>query len=174
MIQSYISTLKKWSDFKGRATRSEYWIFFFLNVIFFLATTVVLVFVMNLKAGIKGSSYGDTGGSLLVFGIVVLVALLLAVPSIAVAVRRLHDANFSGWWWLINLIPQIGGIVFIVFMCLPSVNEGNRFGSLGDSPSNNQSSSDAQNIAHDEEVVAYIEEAPEEPPASSASPETKA
>jgi uncharacterized membrane protein YhaH (DUF805 family) len=48
-------------------------------------------------------------------------------PGLAVLVRRLHDTNRSGFWALLGLIPVIGSIVVLVFLCLPSVNEGNEF-----------------------------------------------
>jgi uncharacterized membrane protein YhaH (DUF805 family) len=53
----------------------------------------------------------------------------LFIPSITVIVRRLHDTNLSGGWWWIQLVPSVGSIILLVFMFLPSVNEGNRFNS---------------------------------------------
>ena len=60
------------------------------------------------------------------------IALLLAsiVPAIAVSARRLHDANLSGWLYLISLIP-CGSIVLIVLWCLPSKPEGARYDRVG-------------------------------------------
>ena len=64
----------------------------------------------------------------------VAIALLLlpfvlahAVPSMALAVRRLHDANLSGWFYLLSLIPFVGGLVILVLTLLPSKPEGARF-----------------------------------------------
>ena len=53
--------------------------------------------------------------------------LAIAVPSIAVTVRRLHDAGFSGWLYLVNLVPYVGGLVILVLTILPSKPEGARF-----------------------------------------------
>jgi uncharacterized membrane protein YhaH (DUF805 family) len=50
------------------------------------------------------------------------------VPSIAVTVRRFHDQDKSGWFYLLGFIPYIGGIVMIVFMCLDGTRGPNRFG----------------------------------------------
>ena len=55
-------------------------------------------------------------------------ALGSTIPAIAVSVRRLHDTDRSGWWFLIQLIPLIGGIVLLVFFCLDSSPGQNRFG----------------------------------------------
>ncbi|WP_370587863.1 DUF805 domain-containing protein [Psychrobacter sp. JCM 18901] len=56
------------------------------------------------------------------------VALGLALPSIAVGIRRLHDTGRSGWWFLISLIPLIGGIVFLVFCANDTKPETNQWG----------------------------------------------
>ena len=52
------------------------------------------------------------------------VALLL--PSLGIAVRRLHDIDFRGWWILIGFVPVIGQLILLVFYVLPS-KEPNRF-----------------------------------------------
>ena len=44
-----------------------------------------------------------------------LYSLAVLLPGLGVSVRRLHDTGRSGWWILINLIPLIGSIVFLVF-----------------------------------------------------------
>ncbi len=59
-----------------------------------------------------------------------LVALALILPSIAVGIRRLHDQDKSGWFILMGFIPFVGGIILIVFFCLPSTPGDNRYGPL--------------------------------------------
>jgi uncharacterized membrane protein YhaH (DUF805 family) len=54
--------------------------------------------------------------------------LALLLPNLAVAVRRLHDTDRSGWWLLIALLPLIGLIVLIVFFCIRGTPGPNRFG----------------------------------------------
>ncbi len=54
--------------------------------------------------------------------------LALIVPLIAVTVRRLHDTDRSGWWYLLMLVPFVG-LVVLVFMLLPGTPGHNRFGS---------------------------------------------
>lgn len=78
VFQSALQTLKRYADFKGRASRQEFWCFF------------VFVIVANAVAGLIGLLLG--------FGPMLpgLVGLLLVVPQIAVAVRRLHDLGKSG------------------------------------------------------------------------------
>ncbi|MBS7782526.1 DUF805 domain-containing protein, partial [Providencia stuartii] len=66
-------------------------------------------------------------------GIVALVLLMIycvaiLIPSLAVTVRRLHDIDKSGWWYLLTFIP-FGGLVIFVFTCLDGTPGNNRFGS---------------------------------------------
>ena len=92
--------LKKYATFSGTASRSEYWWF----VLFY----VVLLVVAKLT------------GSQALYG---LVSLALLLPTLAVAVRRHHDAGRSGWWWFTNLVPPWG----IYLLCTKSKTTDNRF-----------------------------------------------
>ncbi len=113
---------QKYADFNGRASRSEYWWFVLLYFI-------VLVVASILSGGVVDSSTGEI--SMIGVIIFLLVIAVFLVPAIAVSVRRLHDIDKSGWWYLINLVPYVGGLVFLVLMVLPP-KEPNRF---GDAPS---------------------------------------
>ncbi len=92
--------MKKYADFTGRASRSEYWWFVLFTVIAGLAASVISSVV---------------GG---------LFTLAILLPSIAAATRRLHDTNRSGWWQLVALIPLVGMIIIIVFLALPGKDAG--------------------------------------------------
>ena len=106
----YLGCWKKFADFSGRARRQEYWMFVLFNFLVSVAVGVV--------DGILGA-----GGSL--SG---LYSLAVLVPSLAVAARRLHDTDRSGWWMLIALIPLVGWIILLVFLCSDSKPGANRFG----------------------------------------------
>ena len=54
--------------------------------------------------------------------------LAILLPSLAVAIRRLHDINKVGWWYLIIFIPLIGAIILIVWACRKGDASDNRFG----------------------------------------------
>ena len=56
---------------------------------------------------------------------VVIVGLL---PTLAIAVRRLHDLDYRGWWVLIAVIPYLGPAVMAVGFCLKGTPGANRFG----------------------------------------------
>ncbi len=107
----YLDVLKKYVEFNGRARRKEYWFFMLFNVIISIVLGVIDGFI-GMDIGILGAIY-----SLAVF-----------LPSLAVTIRRLHDTDRSGWWVLIGLIPLVGGIVLLVFMCLDGNSGDNRFG----------------------------------------------
>lgn len=106
----YIGCWQKYAEFSGRARRKEYWMFCLFN---FLAGIVI---------GIVDTVLGAGG---LLCG---LYNLAVLVPSLAVTARRLHDTDRSGWMMLIALIPLVGAIVLLVFMCLDSKPGDNRFG----------------------------------------------
>ena len=55
-------------------------------------------------------------------------SLVLLLPSLAVAVRRLHDIDRSGWWYLIIVIPIIGPLVLLYWYIQPGTDGSNQFG----------------------------------------------
>ena len=105
------SVLSQYVGFSGRASRSEYWIWWG-----FVVVVAVAIGSIALLLGTTGS---------LVAG---LVGLALFLPNLAVTVRRLHDGGRSGWWLLLVLIPFIGALIIIVFLLLDSEAEPNRWG----------------------------------------------
>ncbi len=102
-IESVKTCFSKYADFKGRASRSEYWWY--------------ALFIVLVSLGL--SMVNDTVSAL--FGLATL------LPSIAVATRRLHDTNRSGWLQLIVLIPIVGWLVMLYFL-VQEPKEPNRFG----------------------------------------------
>lgn len=112
----YLTVLRKYAVFSGRARRSEYWFFTLFNVLISIALSVVDVVI---------GTGGDEFGLGVLSGIY---SLGVFVPSLAVAVRRLHDTNRSGWWLLLALVPCVGGIVLLVFAISDGTYGENRFG----------------------------------------------
>lgn len=115
------SVLEQYAGFSGRAPRSEYW---WWGMCVWIAVIVLTVPIMATAAN---SSY--SGGLVSVISSLLLFVLLagLIVPNLAVTVRRLHDANFSGWMVLLGLVPGVGGLILLVFMVLPSNSAGAQF-----------------------------------------------
>ena len=99
------------------ASRSEYWWW-----TLFTTVTAIALSVPALVIGMRTSpDGGETPGLPAVPLLVLLVLFYLAVlvPTIAVTVRRLHDAGYSGWLALLALIPWLGGLILLVFTLLP-------------------------------------------------------
>lgn len=119
----------RYALFRGRASRSEYW-WVQLALGFVL---VVLLVLLETVGTVPGSTTpANPSGEPTTAGVAIALLLLPfvlahAVPSMALAVRRLHDANLSGWFYLLSLIPFVGGLVILVLTLLPSKPEGARF-----------------------------------------------
>jgi uncharacterized membrane protein YhaH (DUF805 family) len=107
---------ERYAVFQGRAGRAEYWWFFLAN------------FLLSVALNILGSA----ADVFLFVGF--LVSLALFIPSLAVAIRRLHDTSRSGWWLLIVLIPLVGWIVLIVFLAMESTPGANEYGVTAPGP----------------------------------------
>ncbi|GAA4371023.1 DUF805 domain-containing protein [Paeniglutamicibacter cryotolerans] len=115
---------KKYGTFSGRASRSEFW------WVQLFTTLVAIVLTIVIIAGAVATSGPDVSepGTGIIPGLILLIifALAIIVPGIAVTVRRLHDANFSGWFYLLTL-TSVGGIIVLVFTLLEPKPEGARF-----------------------------------------------
>ena len=109
--------LRRYADFSGRSGRKEYWMF----VLGVFIAFVVLSMVEGLlgMSGMVGGAYGP---------LTLILVLALIIPGIAVQVRRFHDQDKSGWFVLLGLIPVLGSIAVLVFMCLDGTKGDNRFG----------------------------------------------
>lgn len=89
---------KNYTNFSGRASRSEYWWWCLLS---FILGCIPIVNII----------YG----------------LATIIPGIALCIRRLHDTGRSGWWLLLILIPLVN-LVLIYFYCQPSQETPNQYG----------------------------------------------
>ena len=107
----YVDCWKKFATFSGRSRRKEFWLFWLINV------------AINYGLQLIAVPLGTIG-----MVIVLLFSLAILVPSLAVAARRMHDIGKSGWWVLINLVPLIGSIWFIVLAAKDSVAGSNKWG----------------------------------------------
>lgn len=114
----YLKVIKdNYANFSGRARRQEYWMFNLFHII--------IIFILAFIGGMLGAEL-DSG-----FGIIPLIVYVLAtfIPALGVTVRRLHDTGKSGWYYLLSLIPYIGGIILIVFTVQNGDVGPNKYGS---------------------------------------------
>lgn len=111
----YLDCIKtKYATFTGRARRMEYWYFILFNII--------VSIVLSLVDSVLGAQLYGVGMLQLIY------SLLVLLPALGVAIRRLHDTDRTGWWLLIGLVPVLGTIVLIIFMVLDSTPGPNRYG----------------------------------------------
>jgi len=132
---------RRYVDFRGRSSRSEYW---------WWSLFIIIVLFAPLLLGLILSASGSGAGGGLVLAVVFLVLLAIFLPSLAVNVRRFHDINKSGWWLLlpigVNFIANLAqntalgavlslvgfgiGIWFLVWELLPGDRTANRYGEV--------------------------------------------
>lgn len=124
-MEWYLKVVRdNYANFTGRARRQEYWMFQLFNIIIIFALIVVLLGLGALL---------DAPGLISIY---LLYVFGVFVPSLAAAVRRLHDTGKSGWYYLVSLIPFIGGIWLIILLAT-EVNVGpNEYGPDPKKPDN--------------------------------------
>ncbi|CAN7570995.1 DUF805 domain-containing protein [Phenylobacterium sp. LjRoot164] len=123
--------LRKYADFNGRARRLEFWLFWLLLI----GIQVVFSILIGMVAGPMAAAAEATdplavlnGPAKALYGLFFLVMLGLLIPSLAVAMRRLHDTNRTGWWLLLGLIPFLGALVLLIFYLLDGTPGPNKYG----------------------------------------------
>ena len=109
IIDCYVDAWRNWNNFSGRTRRSGYW--------YTVLANIIIAVVFGILTSIAG-----------IFGILsTLYSLAFLVPGLALTIRRLHDAGKSGWWMLIYLVPLVGWILLLVWLCTDS-GPDNRWG----------------------------------------------
>lgn len=110
----FLRAYKNTFDFSGRARRKEYW-YFIVSCILICVTLIYADETLGLYS--RDIELGLLSG---------LFSLAILIPSISVTVRRLHDTDHSGWWFLVSFVPFLGGLILLYFMLLdgnPSAND---------------------------------------------------
>jgi uncharacterized membrane protein YhaH (DUF805 family) len=118
MIEAVKHGFANYARFDGRTGRATFW-WWVLAV--FLAVIVASFLDGSLARGHMAP-------------ITALLTLILFLPNLAMSVRRLHDANQTGWWVLVGLVPLFGAMLLIVLYLLPSHPAGERFDAPGPAP----------------------------------------
>jgi len=108
--EAIASGFSNYVNFSSRAARSEYWYWVLFNVLAQVVTGIIdnAVIGMSLTTAIF--------------------SLAVLLPGIAVAARRLHDVDRTGWWLLLAFVPVVGLIVLLIWFCTKGTDGSNRFG----------------------------------------------
>ncbi len=132
-LTAYARFWRRYVVFTGRASLSEYWWTALIGVVVAVVLGVVggILLAVGGAMAQSGSGFAAIPNALGAVVLLVLGAFWLAqiVPSIALAVRRLHDANLTGLLVLLGLIPSVGGLIVFILTLLPTNPEGRRFDS---------------------------------------------
>lgn len=121
-LQAVSRFYRKYAEFSGRASRSEYWWIWLSIVVAF-----VVLGVLTLTLGTKPGTDQPNAFGVLMSTVLTIAMMGSIVPFIALSVRRLHDADMSGWMYLLNFLPGVGGLVMLVLMLMPGKPQGARF-----------------------------------------------
>lgn len=104
-MEYYLMAFQKFTDFNGRSRRKEFWMFTLIN---FVVSLVITILPGNFFSGVY--------------------YLVIFIPQLAIAFRRLHDVNKSGIYILVSLIPIVGWIWFLILMATDSDKSSNDYG----------------------------------------------
>jgi uncharacterized membrane protein YhaH (DUF805 family) len=99
-------------DFSGRSSRLDFWSFCFFVIIMCASGYSISIYIIITDAAI---------GVIPVLLLTSVPALLFAMPSLSIAVRRLHDVNRSGWWILLLLV--FGYFILLYWFVQPSQSD---------------------------------------------------
>lgn len=141
-MRHFLRAFRKYADFKGRATRREFWCFVVWDAALIL-TPVIAMFVVSavlyatsataqeaVDAG-QGAAVTDAflwGWSHTAVDYVGFYLLVTILPTSALVVRRLHDTGRSGWWYFLWFVPYVGPVVLLALCALRSQSGENRYG----------------------------------------------
>ena len=120
----YFEVLKKFAKFSGRARRSEYWYFCIANIVV-IPCIFLFIYIIN-WFGLFNDNYEVKSN--IAISIILGYLTLIIIPYLALCVRRLHDIGKSGFMILINLIPYIGIIWFIILLFREGTYGNNEYG----------------------------------------------
>jgi uncharacterized membrane protein YhaH (DUF805 family) len=113
-------------SFQGRVNRAKFWL---VN----LGLVVIEAIVFGVGGGASMLSEDPSNMTMPSFGLLGVVCLLVFIvlfwAGLAIAVKRWHDRNKSGWWVLIAFVPVIGGLWYLI-ECgfLPGTTGANNYG----------------------------------------------
>ena len=132
IITAYISMFRRFSDFRGRSRRSEYWYAYLANLIIVFCMVGALLAIDYFAVANVGPdgefAKGYVNAFNIVNGIFTLYSLVIFIPQLALITRRLHDVGKSSLYLLLMLVMPIGTFILMAIMALDGVRGANRYG----------------------------------------------
>jgi len=122
LLDAAKSTLSQYATFEGRTPRASLWWWVLAYVL--LASLTGLIDHLVVAPALGFEPFDENAGE----PVTRLLALALLVPNVAVTVRRLHDVDKPGWWWLFGLIPVLGTLFLINWAVQPGTAGPNQYG----------------------------------------------
>lgn len=125
IVHSTLTCFKKIIDFKGRASRSEFWWFNFLIICF------ISILFIKISSQIIDALVNEQPVTTLLDApyawVIHLILTILSIALISVTTRRLHDTGRSGWWQLL-MFTMIGIIPLMIWYVETSDKKANQYG----------------------------------------------
>jgi len=120
-MEHYIRAVtKNYANFTGRVSREEFWTFMFFNFL-----VAIMVFLVGF---IVSETWVNELTRPFVFQLVLIYILATLVPMIAISARRIQDTGYSGTFILVNIIPYVGAIIFLIWCCIDGTSGPNMYG----------------------------------------------
>ena len=115
----------KWNDFRSRSSRSEYW----WATLFVTLASFPLGFIVGFVIGFLSvtAGFSETTMENVLVIVMLPVQIFIIIASTCLVIRRLHDVDRSGWWYLI-IFTIVGMIPLFIWYCTKGTEGDNRFG----------------------------------------------
>ena len=113
----------KWNDFRSRSSRSEYW----WATLFITLASFPVGLIVGFVIGFLTAGFSETTTDIVLAIVMLPVQIFIIIASTCLVIRRLHDVDKSGWWYLI-IFTIIGMIPLLIWYCSKGTDGDNRFG----------------------------------------------
>ena len=115
----------KWNDFRGRSSRSEYW----WATLFVSLASYPVGYILGFFIGYTfvNAGYSETAMEIALVLVLLPLNIFIIIASTCLVIRRLHDVDRSGWWYLI-ILTIVGMIPLLIWYCTKGTDGDNRFG----------------------------------------------
>ena len=132
MINAYKKYWTNFFNFSDRTSRKDFWLtilmIFIVNICFSLVISLIFGHSVDFSQVKTVEELMEVlKDPAAIISLIWTIANI--IPGLAMDVRRMHDINKSGWFIFITLIPLVGGIIYLVWLCTASVDNDNNYGS---------------------------------------------